>query len=371
MNFDLTEDQQLLKSLAERFVQDSYDVEKRRGYIALDDGFSRANWAMLAELGILAAAMPEDAGGLGLDLTSLAVIAEALGHGLVVEPVVESAFLIAPLFAQCASADLRARMVDGLMSGERRLALAHWERGSRAGSTWIECQAEKQGDGFVLNGAKPYVACGGYADGYIVSAQPSGNDPKAPNFELYFVPASTEGLARREWRLADGTSAAELVFTDVVVDASDVLQGGAAALARSEQWGAALKSAEALGIMERLFADTLDYIRQREQFGQPIGTFQAIQHRMVAQYAALEQSRALLELALVSEGTEDFAKAVQGARAFIAAASVELGHEAIQFHGGIGVTDELAIGQGHKRMLVLSRWGDNAEAALDAYAGAR
>jgi alkylation response protein AidB-like acyl-CoA dehydrogenase len=172
--------------------------------------------------------------------------------------------------------------------------------------------------------------------------------------------------------MADGSIAVSLTLTDVVVPADHKLDGGSsagvAAIDAVNELATLARSAEALGIMERLFADTIDYLRTRDQFGAAIGTFQAIQHRMVAQYAVIEQSRGLLNLALVSWGTDEFAKAVQGARAYIAETSLELGHEMIQFHGGMGITDELAIGSGHKRLLVLSRWPEAALTTLDRFA---
>jgi alkylation response protein AidB-like acyl-CoA dehydrogenase len=173
--------------------------------------------------------------------------------------------------------------------------------------------------------------------------------------------------------MADGSIAASLNLADEHVPAGHKLdrsnRGALALIEAVGELAALARCAEALGIMERLFADTLDYLRTRDQFGARIGSFQAIQHRMVAQYAAIEQSRALMNLALVSWGSADFGKAVQGARAFIAAASLELGHEMIQFHGGMGITEELAIGAGHKRLLVLSRWPESPQAALDRFAG--
>jgi alkylation response protein AidB-like acyl-CoA dehydrogenase len=169
--------------------------------------------------------------------------------------------------------------------------------------------------------------------------------------------------------MADGSMAVSLTLDGVLAGPDTRLGGGAAQIADVEVLASLARSAEALGIMERIFAETLDYLRIREQFGKPLSSFQALQHRMVAQYAAIEQSRALLNLALVSWGKPDFAAAVAGARAFIAPASIELGHEMIQLHGGMGVSDELSIGHAHKRLLVLSRWPDDPEAALDRFAG--
>jgi alkylation response protein AidB-like acyl-CoA dehydrogenase len=367
VNFDLTEDESMLKSMTERFVQDRYDTETRRAYLAESTGFSKENWALLGELGILAAALPEAAGGLDLGSTSIAVVSEALGNGMVVEPVIESAFFTAPLFFAGADDTLAEQWSEPLASGEKRVAFAHYEKGSRGGSVWIETQLRKNGSGLILNGTKPYVTAGHGADGFVVSARHTGEAGDAEGWSLYFVPADAEGLSQSTWRMADGSIAVSLSLENVSVPPEYELKDGAALLASAETRASLARSAEALGIMERLFAETLDYVRQREQFGTPIGKFQAIQHRLAAQYAEIEQARALLELAIVSADGDSFAQAVAGARAFIAEAGINLGHEAIQLHGGMGITEELAIGQGHKRLLVISRWPDNAEAALDRY----
>lgn len=364
MNFDLTEDQEMLKALAERFVADHYDHDSRRAFQAKAPGFSEDNWRLLGELGLLAAPFPEELGGIGLDATGIATLFEALGRGLVVEPLAEAVMVAGRLFAARAPAALREAWMDDLLSGARRLALAHAEAGARGGYSPVRSVATREGDAYRLSASKPFGIAGSQADAYIVSAQTDES-----GVELFLVPADTAGLTRRDWSLVDGTYATAITLDGVVVPATHRLEGGLAALAEAETLAALARSAEALGIMERLFADTLDYLRTRQQFGAALGSFQAIQHRMVAQYAAIEQSRALLNLALVSWGQDGFARAVYGARAFIAAASVDLGHEMIQFHGGMGVTDELAVGAGHKRLLMLSRWPEDPLAGLDRYAG--
>lgn len=369
MNFDLTEEQAMLKSLTERFVLDRYDVDDRRRYLGESAGFSLDNWSLLAELGILSAALPEAAGGLDLDLTSIAVISEALGHGMVVEPVVECAFYAAPLLLTGGSPAVVEAWGEALASGQKRVALAHLEKGSRGGSTWIETSVSRNGSGLILNGSKPFVAAGHDADGYVVSARSEGQSGDEEGWALYFIPADSPGLSRTSWRRADGATSASLTFDNVSVPTENALSGGVQLMRAAELRFSLARTAEAIGIMERLFAETLEYVRQRKQFGTPIGKFQAVQHRLAHQYAEIEQARALMELAIVSEGSESFAAAVDGARAFVASASLTLGHEAIQLHGGMGVTDELAIGHGHKRLLVISRWPDNADAALDRYAG--
>lgn len=368
MNFDLSEDEEMLKALTERFVTNTYDHTTRRAFLAEPGGFSGKNWALLGELGLIAAPFPEEAGGLDLDATGLATVFEALGRGMVVEPLAEASVLAGRLFAMTAPPALRETWLDDLLSGAKRLALAHAENRARNGLVWVETSAAADAGDYRLNGGKPYCIAGGGADGYIVSARLSGTPDQAEGIALFLVPAETAGLRRRDWPLADGSIAAALTLEDVRISPVHRLDGGMAEIEEAQQFAGLARCAEALGLMERLFHDTLDYVRTRDQFGAPIGTFQAIQHRMVAQYAAIEQSRALLNLALVSWGGDRFADAVNGARAWISEASITLAHEMVQFHGGMGVTDELAIGAGHKRLLVLSRWPEGPEAALDRYA---
>ncbi|MDE2404848.1 MAG: acyl-CoA dehydrogenase family protein [Sphingomonadales bacterium] len=362
MNFDLSEDEEMLKALAERFVVDHYDMDRRRGFLAGGNGFSADNWALLGELGLLAAPFDEDCGGLGLDATAIATVFEVLGRGLVVEPLIENVLLAGRLFAGVAPAALRDAWLPGLLDGSRRLALADIEPRGRPGRRWVECRAE----GGRLTGEKACVPGGAGVDGYIVTARDGGAPADSAGLSLYLVAADAVGLGVRPWRMADGSMAVSLVLDGV---SAEPLDGGADAIAEAQALASLARSAEALGVMERMFADTCDYLRTREQFGARLASFQAIQHRMVAQYAAIEQARALLNLAQVSWGQAGFASAVDGARAFIAPASITLGHEMIQFHGGMGVSDELAIGHAHKRLLVLSRWPDEPEAALDRFAG--
>lgn len=369
VNFDLNEDEEMLKALTERFVTDHYDHDSRRAFLAEANGFSAANWELLGELGLIAAPFPEEFGGLGLDATGIATVFEALGRGLVVEPLAETVVLAGRLFALSAPEVLRSEWIDALLSGEKRLALAHAEPESRDRRLWVQTSASAEGDAFILSGTKPYCIASGGVDGFIVSARMSGKSGDKDGVELFLVPADAPGLSSSTWQLADGSVATALTLDAVSIPAANRLEGGLDALDGVEVLAALARSAEALGIMERLFAETLDYLRTRDQFGAALGSFQAIQHRMVAQYASIEQSRALLNLALVNWGSDGFEQAVYGARAYIADVSLTLGHEMIQFHGGMGVTDELAVGGGHKRLLVLSRWPEGPQAALDRYAG--
>jgi alkylation response protein AidB-like acyl-CoA dehydrogenase len=365
VNFDLSEDEEMLKAMVQRFVVDRYDIARRQTYLEKPQGFSAENWRILGELGLIAAMLPDDAGGLGLDATGLCTVFEALGSGLVVEPLLENVLLAGRLLAATAPAALRETVLPAVLGGDRRIALAHAEAKSRANRLWIECRAEPDGDAVVLNGEKSFVPAGAGADDYIISARTSGAPHERQGLVLLYVPATSPGIAVQGWRMADGMAAVSLRFDAVRVAPEHRLSGGIAEIEAAQELANLARAAEAIGIMERMFAETLEYLRSREQFGSKLGSFQAIQHRMVAQYTALEQCRALLNLALVSAGSDEFGAAVQGVRAFIGSASLALGHEMIQLHGGMGISDELAIGHCHK----LSRWPDDTEAALDAYAG--
>lgn len=364
MNFDLNEDEEMLKALAERFVDDNYDLDRRRVYLGGVNGFSPQMWSLLAELGLVAAPLSFESGGMALDATAIATVFQALGKGLVVEPLIENVMVAARLFERVAPADLAAQWMDGLAMGTRRLALAHAEQRARAGRTFIETRVDDAG---ALTGAKSCVPAGGGVDGYIVTAREHGAPADQDGVALYLVAADAPGLSINPWRMVDGSLAVSL---DLAAVPAQRLGGSLADVAEVGVLASLARSAEALGIMQQLFEATLDYLRTRQQFGTPLGSFQAIQHRMAAQYAAIEQGRALLDLAIVSQGSDRFATAVDGLRAFVAPASVELGHEMIQFHGGMGVTDELFIGHGHKRLLALSRWPDDGLAALDRFAAA-
>lgn len=360
----------MLKAVAERFATDRYDPDRRRSYLAEPSGFSAANWAHLGELGLIAAAFGEDSGGMAATDADLAIVFEALGRGGVVEPLCEAAVLAGGLFEATATAALKAEWIDGLVAGTRRLAVAHRETAARRNFERVEATARAAGDGWRLSGAKSMIPAGCGADAYIVSARCGAEDRDGVG--LFLVPAGAEGLAVTSFRLIDGSMGCALQLRDVEVPAAHALGTGLDSLELAEARANIARAAEALGLMETMFAMTLDYLKTRKQFGKPLGSFQALQHRMVAQYAVLEQARSLLQVAVVAgAGAGDPAerlRAVAGMRAFIAEASVLLGHEMIQLHGGMGVSDELILGHLHKRLVMLSRYPDDAETALDRYA---
>ena len=378
IEFDLNDDNKMLQSLVERFVQERYGADERRQYQSNPEGFDPQNWSMLGELGLIATAFDEADGGFASDVKSVMVLFEVLGRGLVCEPLIESIYEAGVLFALTARPELRTSWMDAIMSGEKRLALAHVETQMRDNLSYVEMRAEISGDGFSLTGCKSLVPAGVHADGYIVSALLPDTPPDAlrgKNMALFFVPAGSKGLQVTPYRLVDGSAACRLDFDAVAVpanmqlDAADA-SGWEAYLTVRERADVA-RCAEALGIMERIFAATIEHLQTRRQFGQPLANFQALQHRMVEQYVAMNEARALLNklTAVKPNGDTGFRKLISGARAFIAEASVALGHEVIQLNGGMGVSDEVVVGQGHKRIMFLARYPTTADLSLDIYAG--
>ncbi len=371
VNFDLTEDEQMLKAVVERFVADRYDMERRRAYLVAPEGFSRENWNVLADIGLLAAPFAYDDGGLAASQTDIALIAEVLGSGLVVEPWIDSVLVAGGFFAASARPELRQPVIDAFVQGKTRFALAHREANARGHCPAIASRAQRDADGWRLNGSKSLVVAGVGADGFIVSALIEASADQQDDVAFFFVPADSLGLTQMPFRLIDGGAACTLDMQNVVVPDNHRLNASLALRDQIESRAAIARCAEAVGIMQMLFDATRDYLRTRKQFSAPLSSFQALQHRMVAQYAVIEQARALLDLAVMTDAEDAVAcrRAVAGARAYISDASITFGHEMIQMHGGMGVSDELNIGHGHKRLLMLSRYPETSAVALDAYAG--
>lgn len=372
MNFDLTEDQRILTSVVDRFVDEKYSQEARREYLASELGFSADNWALLGELGVIATAFDEADGGLAAEPATVAAMFEALGRGLVVEPLIDNAYLAGWLLARGNRGPSRDADLGPLLTGEKRVAFAHAEAAARQNPHWIETRARKESDGFRLSGTKTTVAAGSGADGYIVTARTSGAPDDVMGVELFFVPAGARGLRVQSYRLIDGTVACDLTLDDVRAESRLDLPEGRADRERARTRATLARCAEALGVMQTLFDGTLEHLRTRRQFGRHIGAFQALQHRMVTQYTHVEQARSLLHAAVFageSGDPEAYARAVAGAHAYIGEVGVQLGHEAIQLFGGMGISNELFVGGAHKRLFVLSRFPVDAAYSLDVYAG--
>lgn len=352
MNFDLSEDQALFKATVERFVA-PIDVEARRRIRGMDHGFDRQRWREAAQLGLLALAADEQNGGLGGSIVDLAIVAEAMGRGIAVDPWLENGVLPLRLLDQAGMAEHMAPIVDG----SRIAACAFAEPGRRYNLTPQGTVAEARDSDFILSGEKRFVLGGAIADRLIVTASFHGDTT------LFLVPVDGDGVHRRGYRVVDGGEAAEIRFRDVVLPADARLDISDDTLRTKIAEIQLLAAAELTGLAGRLLDDTLAYVREREQFGVPIGSFQAIQHRLVDCYTAVEQMRSMLWRAALEPRTDAFRwrTAMVGAKALIAEKAEHIAREAVQFHGGMGVTDELAIGHATKRVMLLARlFGDPA-----------
>ncbi len=350
MNFDLNEEQALLQDLVTRFVSDRYDPVRRLSYIREPRAFSDEGWRILAEAGLLAMPFPESSGGLGGGAIELITVVEALGRGVATEPFISAVLLAAVLIdaaAGDADDDIRQNLVPALMSGEKLAALALLERSGRFLPAQPECIAQAAGEGVVLSGTKTCVLGGGHADWLVVTAQ---RDNGATG--VYLVDAAATGMARQNYRLVDGSLASDIHFDRTP---ARFLPHGADALPHVLDQARLAIIAELVGLMTYMFDATVEYVKTRKQFGQPIGTFQAVQHRLADAYALVELSRSQLYRAAAQDpGDDGVHRAIVGAKAYISANAMKIGEEAIQLHGGIGTTEELMVGQAFKRVMLLS-----------------
>ncbi|QLC25407.1 hypothetical protein HFP57_10475 [Parasphingopyxis algicola] len=361
MNFDLSEDQALFKATVERFLA-PVDVEARRRIRAMDHGFDAQRWREAAELGLLALAADEQYGGIGGSIVDLAIVAEAMGRGIAVDPWLENGVLPLRLLNSTGLADHIASIVDG----GRIAAFAFAEPDRRYNLTPQGTVAEVRGSDFVLSGEKRFVLGGAMADHLIVTAALDAETA------LFLVPADSDSVHRRGYRVVDGSEAAEIRFRDVTLPANARLDISEESLRSTIAEIQLLAGAEMTGLAGRLLDDTLAYVREREQFGVPIGSFQAIQHRLVDCYAAIEQMRSMLWRAALEPRTDAarWRTAMVGAKALIAEKAEHIAREAVQFHGGMGVTDELAIGHATKRVMLLARLFGDPAANLSEFAEA-
>lgn len=357
MNFDLSEEQEMFVSSVERFAA-PVDVEARRRLRLSSTGYDRARWQSLAELGLIALAASEDAGGMGGSAVDLALVAEAIGKANAPDPLLEHGVLPALLLERGGAGD----MLHGVLSGTTIATLAWAERSQRYSLKAKGMKAEAHSSGFVLSGEKTMVIGALLADLFIVTADLGGETA------CFLVPRDAAGLDVRAYRLADGSIAGEIKLTRTPAAAKLALDvAGLDEIAADMRL---LAAAEMVGLGQRLLDDTLAYVKEREQFGVAIGSFQALQHRLVDCYARLEQSRSMLYRAALTDRADaaKWQRAAAGAKGFIGENVDAIAREAVQMHGGMGITDELAIGHALKRVLVLTRLFGDTDTVLAEYA---
>ena len=373
MNFDLSEEQQLLKDSVDRFVSDNYDLDTRQKLSKNEAGFSDTYWQTMAELGWLGVTVPETHGGFGGNQADTMVLMEAFGKGLVLEPFFASAVLGTRAIVSGGSEELQSKLLPELLNGASRLSLAYAEEQSRFDLEDVVTRATANEHGYTITGQKSMVQHGGGANYFVVSARTDGGQRDESGITLFLVDAKSEGLSINAFPTVDGQQAAELQFDNVQVSPGDLLgeqDAGYGLLQDITIDGILALSAEAVGAMEILYKDTVAYTQEREQFDHRLSDFQVLQHRMVDMFMEYEQCKSMLyraTLEVVQNGREAM-RIVHALKYMVGKVGTFIGENAVQLHGGMGVTEELRIGHYFKRLLVIDAQFGNSDHHLACFA---
>lgn len=376
MDFSFSDEQKMLQDSVQRFIQNSYPFEERQKLIRTEEGFSRDNWASFAELGWLALPFSEEGGGFGGTPVETMILMEEFGKGLVVEPYLSTVILTGKLLEEAGTSAQKESVLAGIMAGSTLGAFAFAEPQARFNLANIKTTASPDGDGYVIDGFKGVVLGGPSADVLVVAARTSGDQTDEEGITLFVIDASAAGVSRRDYPTVDGHRGSEISFEKVKVDAEAVIGevGKAFPLIEKVVDHAILSvGAEAVGAMEVLYKTTVEYCNARQQFGQPIGKFQVLQHRMVDMFMEHEQSKSLLYMAAMrlDEGYDlNARKAVSALKVQAGKSGRFVGQSAVQLHGGMGMTDELNVGHYFKRLTAIDALFGNVDHHLRKFAAA-
>jgi pimeloyl-CoA dehydrogenase small subunit len=366
MDFEPSDDQRLLVESVTRMLSNAYGFAQRKGYMALPEGYSPAVWSQFAEQGLLGLPFAEDYGGFGGGAQEVMLVMQAFGRVLVLEPFFPTVVLAGTALNVAGSADQKAALLPAIAEGSLKIAFAHGERQARYDLTDVVTTAKRNG-GWVLDGSKTVVSHGEAADKIIVSARTGGDRYDADGITLFLVDATASGVARRGYVSRDETRAADISLSNVSVADTNVLGEvgkGLAVIQRVVEAGIAATAGETVGAMEAMNEMTLEYSKTRVQFGNPIGSYQVVQHRLADMFMAQEQGRSMAMLATMSiENPDEAARAhdIALAKVGIGQAGRYVSQSAVQMHGGIGMTEEYAVGHYFRRCMVIERlFGDPA-----------
>ncbi len=365
MDFDLSEEQRLLKDSVDGLLASSYDFDQRKKYAAEKAGWSRSVWNKLAEQGLLGLPFSEDDGGFGAGAIETMIVMEALGKALVVEPYLATVVLGGGFLRRGGSAAQKAAYIPSIIDGSKTLAFAQLEKNSRYDLADVTTTAKKKGDGWVIDGEKFVVLNGDSADTLIVTARTKGDQRDRSGIGVFLVPANAKGVSIKGYPTQDSLHAADITFTGVEVGADAAIgdpENGLSLIEQVVDDARIAMCAEAVGAMDESLKSTVEYLKTRTQFGVAIGTFQTLQHRAADMFVALEQARSMSMFATMAG---DFTDAKERANA-VAAAKVQIGkslkfvgQQAIQLHGGVGMTMEYKIGHYFKRLTMIENtFGD-------------
>lgn len=363
----------MLADSIEKFVANEYDFETRQAYAATDAGYSNDVWRTFADLGWTAVPFSEEDGGFDGGSVETMVILERFGRGLVVEPYLANVILAGGVLKRAANAAQKSAWLHPIISGDLQATLAFTEPHARYEINKITTTAKKDGDNWVLSGNKGFVLNAGTAELVIVPARTSGANDDEDGITLFAVDGASVGVTTRNYPTVDGLRAAEIVLLNVEVSSDRVIGdigSGYAALEATIADATIAVCSEAVGIMSTLAEKTIDYAKSRTQFGVPISSFQALQHRMVEMYTACEQTRSLLLWAIMAQESDagESRRAVSAAKYQVSVAGARVAEEAVQIHGGMGVTWELDVSHYFKRLIAISQVFGNADWHLDRLA---
>ena len=372
MDFTFNEEQSLIQDQVDQFVQKEYDWETRQSLSNSDLGFGDDNWQKFAELGWLGISVSEESGGFGGSSIESMLIMEAFGKGLVVEPFLETVIMSASLIDDHGTKEQKSSILEQAVAGKMHLALAYAEPQSRFNLSDVVTVAKADGDNYILNGYKSVVMNGPSANKVIVSARTSGSQLDEDGITLFIVDSDCEGIEKTNYKTVDGRRASDINIENVIVPKENIVgevNGGFQLLDSAIDKAILAISAEAVGAMEVLYKTTVEYTKTREQFGTAIGKFQVLQHRMVDMFMEYEQCKSLLYMATMKheEGASDAKKAISGLKYQVGKAGKFIGQQAVQLHGGMGVTDELNVGHYFKRLTTVGTIFGNTDYHLKKY----
>ena len=359
MNFEYNEEQVLLKESVARWVQDTYSFDQRHVISQSDEGFSRDNWSTFAELGWLSVPFSEEFGGFGGSVVDVSAIMQEFGNALLLEPVFPSVIMFGGLLEKVGHTELNTEIIPQIIDGSLLGSVAMYEAHARFDMCNITTTATVDGDNYLLSGSKSFVLGGAHADKIIVLARTSGEQSAEQGISLFLIDGNAKGVSKRNYVLMDGQQVADIEFDKASGILLGELDGGYAPISAMMQDAHVALCAEAVGIMEKLNKTTLEYTKTRKQFGTVISSFQALQHRMVDTFMSQEQAKSLLvgtlcELSDETTSPERAVKLVNALRTLVAKAGKHIGDEAIQLHGGMGLTDELDVGHYVKRLMMIN-----------------
>ena len=372
MNFELSEEQKMIQQSVERFVQENYDLPKRVEISSKDPGYSKEYWGSMAELGWLGLPFEEKDGGFGGNQIDTLVIMEQFGKGLVLEPFIANVVLGGGAIQIGGSEELKKEMLPGLIEGSKQMTLAYAELQSRFDLEDVATSARQEGDKFIINGQKSMVLNAESADHIVVVTRTSGGQVDEEGITLFLVDSNAKGIELQNFPTVDGLRASEITFDNVEVSSERMIGelGKGFDILRVVSNNAILAvCAEAVGAMEILYKDTVEYTQQREQFDHPLSDFQVLQHRMVDMFMEYEQCKSLLFRATM-ETIQDpvlAQRTIHALKHLIGKSGIFVGENAVQLHGGMGVTEELRIGHFFKRLLVIDSQFGNADFHLDKF----